>query len=270
MTLMLTPHGSSWELADCSLADELRADRTLRGDPRRPLFDILAGLEAIYDRGYKHRDLKPTNVLKFVSDGSVRYAISDFGLMSPAFGQTSTLTQSNMGGGTPLYRAPECAINFKRATNLSDIYSIGAILHDIFAGSRRIPKMHEATVLADIPIAFGKNSTKFTRKEFLFLSREEEEIVRTPYSRRKVLLSKNGTEFFNKLMKTMKRGHRITPFLARLPRRTLNNWLVRRRTFLRHSAKTTRNMPKTAASILVIAMLSQPARRSFISTANLI
>jgi eukaryotic-like serine/threonine-protein kinase len=183
------------ELADCSLADELRADRTLRGDPRRPLFDILAGLEAIHDRGYKHRDLKPTNVLKFVSDGSVRYAISDFGLMSPAFGQTSTLTQSNMGGGTPLYRAPECAINFKRATNLSDIYSIGAILHDIFAGSGRIPHA-ELTVPGPLgPIvqkctkllslrrypnvaALREKLYEVLQERISFSSREEEEIVR--------------------------------------------------------------------------------------------
>jgi eukaryotic-like serine/threonine-protein kinase len=60
--------------------------------------------------------------------------------MSPEAGLTSTLTTSNMGGGTPLYRAPECAINFKRATIQSDIYSVGAILHDIFAGgAARIP-----------------------------------------------------------------------------------------------------------------------------------
>ena len=76
------------EVADCSLADELQADRTLGGDPRKPLFDILAGLEAIHEKGYKHRDLKPANILKFVSDdGTERYAISDFGLMSPASGQ---------------------------------------------------------------------------------------------------------------------------------------------------------------------------------------
>lgn len=123
------------DLADCSLADELRADRTLGGDPRKPLFDILAGLEAIHAKGYKHRDLKPANVLKFsAKDRTARYAISDFGLMSPASGQTSTLTASNMGGGTPLYRAPECAINFRRATVQSDVYSVGAILHDIFGG----------------------------------------------------------------------------------------------------------------------------------------
>jgi eukaryotic-like serine/threonine-protein kinase len=59
------------DLADCSLADELSADRTLGGDPRKPLFDILAGLEAIHVKGYKHRDLKPANVLKYSSKDTI-------------------------------------------------------------------------------------------------------------------------------------------------------------------------------------------------------
>jgi eukaryotic-like serine/threonine-protein kinase len=184
------------ELAECSLADELAKDRTLGGDPRQPLFDILAGLEAIHEKGYKHRDLKPANVLKFIqSDGIVRYAISDFGLMSPASGQTSTLTASNMGGGTPLYRAPECAINFKRATAQSDIYSIGAILHDIFGGGApRIPHI-ELTVpgpLGPIIQKCTKNNVRrrylnvvtvreklyeVLREEIAFSSQEEEELV---------------------------------------------------------------------------------------------
>ena len=183
------------ELADCSLADELRADRTLGGDPRKPLFDILAGLEAIHKKGYKHRDLKPANILKFVSADGERYAISDFGLMSPASGQTSTLTASNMGGGTPLYRAPECAINFKRATNLSDIYSVGAILHDIFgAGAARIPhteltvagpvgpivqKCTKTNVRRRFPdvVALREKLYEVLRETIAFSSPEEEELV---------------------------------------------------------------------------------------------
>ena len=134
------PPWFAMELAETSLADELRADRTLGGDPSKPLFDLLDGLQALHERGFKHRDLKPQNVLKIVDSGSVRYAVSDFGLMAPEAGATSTLTGSNLGGGTTLYRAPECAIDFKRATTLSDIYSVGAILHDIFSGgAARLP-----------------------------------------------------------------------------------------------------------------------------------
>lgn len=120
-------------LAEGSLLSDIRADRTLGGEPRKALFDMLAGLEEIHRVGYKHRDLSPGNVLKFRDDeGELYYAVSDFGLMSPQAGQTTTLTDTNAAGGTIPYRAPECAVDFKRATALADIYSVGAILHDVF------------------------------------------------------------------------------------------------------------------------------------------
>lgn len=43
--LSASPPWFVMELAECSLADEIANDRTLGGDPRKPLFDVLAGLE---------------------------------------------------------------------------------------------------------------------------------------------------------------------------------------------------------------------------------
>lgn len=127
-------------LAEGSLQKELREDRTLGGNPKKAIFDLLAGLEEVHRLGYKHRDLSPGNVLRFRDeDGSTYYAISDFGLMSPQAGVTTTLTDTNVAGGTLPYRAPECATSFRRATEQADIYSVGAILHDIFGTGGRIP-----------------------------------------------------------------------------------------------------------------------------------
>lgn len=128
-------------LAECSLFDEMMIDRTLGGSPRTALFRILAGLEEVHRLGFCHRDLKPHNVLKFRSlDQSEVYALSDFGLMAVGEDASSTLTPSGIGGGTAAYQAPECALNFKRATSRSDIYSFGAMLHDIFATNpKRLP-----------------------------------------------------------------------------------------------------------------------------------
>jgi serine/threonine protein kinase len=139
------------QLAECSLYDEMIVDRTLAGSPGTALFHILAGLEEIHRLGYCHRDLKPHNVLKFkAADGSAVYALSDFGLMAVGEEASSTLTPSGIGGGTPAYQAPECALNFKRATPRSDIYSFGAILHDIFAANpKRLPH-EELTAPGDI------------------------------------------------------------------------------------------------------------------------
>lgn len=132
------------ELAEGTLQDDLQADRRLGGDPTRALFDILAGLEEIHKRDIVHRDLKPVNVLKLKNpDGSIRYAISDFGLISALAAESTTLTQTGHGGGTPVYAAPELITRFSHATSSADIYSVGAILHDIFEGRARTPYLEQ-------------------------------------------------------------------------------------------------------------------------------
>ncbi len=127
------------ELADRSLKDMMEAGDLDNAAKRQALFDILSGLEAIHDLGYKHRDLKPGNVLFITRSAGACFAISDFGLGAPRDGETSTLTATGVQGGTEMYAAPELAKSFRRATIASDIYSFGAILHDFYVGKRRTP-----------------------------------------------------------------------------------------------------------------------------------
>lgn len=129
-------------LAEGTLDDEIqRAAGTLTEDLRKGLFDTLAGLEELHTKGYLHRDLKPENVLKFRdAEGNPFFAISDLGLVSRGPGEFTTLTDTGMRGGTVYYAAPELSRSFRRAVPQSDIYSFGAILHDVFAfGAGRIP-----------------------------------------------------------------------------------------------------------------------------------
>ena len=57
--------------------------------------------EVRYQNQINHRDLKPANVLKFKTDEEdITYKVSDFGMTTPGAGQTTTLTGSNMAGGT--------------------------------------------------------------------------------------------------------------------------------------------------------------------------
>jgi len=192
-----SPPWFAMPLAIGNLADEIQHDRTLGGEPQAPLFDILAGLEALHAQGFYHRDLKPANVLKFqTEDGGFVYRISDFGLTTPGAGQTTTLTGSNMAGGTVMYRAPECANNFRRAMAQADIYSFGAILHDIFGGGMaRIPhsKLTVAGALAPIVEKCSEGNPRrryrsvanlredlfevLSNTEVEFYSQEEKEII---------------------------------------------------------------------------------------------
>lgn len=147
-------------LAECTLQEELKSASPLGGEYKKVLFDVLAGLECMHDLGYVHRDLKPANILKFRSSDSHYYSISDFGLMSVAQSDSTTLTGSNVQGGTQYYAAPELMKNFRAATRLADIYSFGAILHDIFGNeAKRVPYTE-----LSLPGPIGEIIKKCTKK----------------------------------------------------------------------------------------------------------
>lgn len=165
------------ELAEGTLADDLASDRTLGGQPANPLFDIISGLEAIHEVGIVHRDLKPQNVLKFRGENGVyRYAVSDFGLMNATESQSTTLTATNVAGGTEMYAAPELLSDFKRATPSADIYSFGAILHDIFGGgAKRIPYT-ELNVPGAIGTVIQKCTKKYAKRRYQSIARLRDDL----------------------------------------------------------------------------------------------
>lgn len=100
------------------------------------LADILNSLESLHDLGFTHRDLKPGNIL--FHDG--RWKLADMGLItSDSELTTSFVTSDGFGAGSTPYMAPEQHTNFHGVTHHADIYSFGAILHDIFDGGSRIP-----------------------------------------------------------------------------------------------------------------------------------
>ncbi|NQY19938.1 MAG: serine/threonine protein kinase [Campylobacteraceae bacterium] len=164
-------------LADCTLEYELKHNMPDSPKIKIILFDILAGLEFLHLKGFKHRDLKPANVLKFSDNNEDRYAISDFGLISANESDSSTITATGQGAGTQNYSAPEL-INggLKKATFKVDIYSFGAILHDIFAsGSSRTP-YSEIIFPGEIGIIMSKCTKTNPLRRYNSVSELREEI----------------------------------------------------------------------------------------------
>jgi eukaryotic-like serine/threonine-protein kinase len=90
------------------------------------LEQVLRALVYLHRRGLVHRDLKPANVL--VVDDHVK--VLDFGL-------AVVLERAREHGqplaGTPAYMAPELYLGFP-ASKASDLYAVGVIAYELFAG----------------------------------------------------------------------------------------------------------------------------------------
>ncbi len=88
---------------------------------------MCAGLQEAHAQGIVHRDLKPENVM---IDEQENVKIMDFGI-ARSMDAVTRLTGSMVG--TPAYMSPE-QVSGKKVDVRSDIYSMGLILYEIFAG----------------------------------------------------------------------------------------------------------------------------------------
>jgi serine/threonine-protein kinase len=99
-----------------------RPSREKAGEIARQL---CAGLAAAHEIGVLHRDLKSENIM---IDGRGRVRITDFGLAS----FQHELPERALAG-TPVYMAPELFAGAQASTR-TDIYSLGAVLYELFTG----------------------------------------------------------------------------------------------------------------------------------------
>src|SRR6266568_5207390 len=112
----------------------LDAGPALRNEPRRSvalMAKVARAVQYAHGQGILHRDLKPGNILL---DGHGEPLVSDFGLAT-WLDTPSDLTHTLTIFGTPGYIAPEQANgSVAKLTPASDVYSLGAILFNLFTG----------------------------------------------------------------------------------------------------------------------------------------
>jgi eukaryotic-like serine/threonine-protein kinase len=121
-----------------------------RDDAVRLASQIADALRAAHERGILHRDLKPANVMVVRQDGTPHAKLLDFGiaqLTSADPGATRTVSGDVMG--TPAYMSPEQAAA-KPLDARSDVFSFGAVLYELLAGTRAFTGDSTAQILSAV------------------------------------------------------------------------------------------------------------------------
>jgi tRNA A-37 threonylcarbamoyl transferase component Bud32 len=108
---------------------------------------IAEGLAAAHQRGIVHRDLKPENVfltrsghVKLLDFGIAKAApsVEARGLLEPTLSPQGYATDTGVVLGTPGYMSPE-QVRGETVDSRSDLFSAGAILHELLSGQRAFP-----------------------------------------------------------------------------------------------------------------------------------
>jgi len=108
------------------------------------LGQIASALSAAHAKGIVHRDLKPDNVFlaagaasgSHPSENGLRVKILDFGIAKLAAEGQASLQRTRTGSllGTPVYMSPEQCRGAGAVDHRSDLYSLGCIGYELFAG----------------------------------------------------------------------------------------------------------------------------------------
>jgi len=93
---------------------------------------VAAALDYAHRQQIVHRDIKPENVM--LHEGEA--VVTDFGIAKAVSAAAAdSLTQTGTAIGTPAYMSPEQAGGEAELDGRSDIYSLGAVLYEMVAGS---------------------------------------------------------------------------------------------------------------------------------------
>ncbi len=102
---------------------------------------VCLGIQHAHEKGLIHRDIKPSNILVALKDGGEPLPkVIDFGVAKATtlrLTEKTVFTEQGMMIGTPEYMSPEQAeMGVLDIDTRSDVYSLGALLYELLAGTR--------------------------------------------------------------------------------------------------------------------------------------
>lgn len=131
------------------------ADRYEEGPPVSDweLLEIVAmtlsGLAAVHEAGILHRDVKPENIFLVEDADGIYPKLLDFGV-SKGFDAGGKLTRTGSVVGTPQYMSPEQARGKRDVDPRSDLWSVGIVLYEGFAGELPFDSENPGDVLISV------------------------------------------------------------------------------------------------------------------------
>jgi eukaryotic-like serine/threonine-protein kinase len=132
----MTPTGEAWLamewLDGVDLSAHLKAHAMTTNQTQKLGRAVAAGLSWAHERGFVHRDMKPSNVL--ITHGEFALAkVVDFGLARDV-AHDEVLTKTGALIGTLDYMPPEQLTDAKRVDARADVFSLGAVMFRCLTG----------------------------------------------------------------------------------------------------------------------------------------
>lgn len=137
----------------------------------RIIYQILAAVSYMHDRGVAHRDLKPENIVFDTNNEDSPIKIIDFGLARKYLGKIGEPRMSTVVG-TPYYIAPE--VLKKRYDKSCDLWSIGVIAYILLSGYPPFNGGDNSGTYA----AVQRGRYRFPHAEWAGTSRESRDFIR--------------------------------------------------------------------------------------------
>jgi len=130
----------------------------------RVICQTALALDHAHSFGFIHRDLKPDNIFLRATDEGDDVRVLDFGSVKLQMETGAKLTAMGTTLGSPYYMSPEQATGSADVDQRSDVFALGAILHEMLTGKITFEAINVALILMKImnesPVApSSKNPT---------------------------------------------------------------------------------------------------------------